>query len=550
MSRLTIDEVKNGQDWSALEQDLLDACREGRAAVSRNPGTVALSDPPTAEELVLTYRPKDQSDPDRRVRAGLIRYLLLGGCKKKGGARPNSNGVQLSGAWIDEVLDFEGCTTRLDLNLQHCLFCDRLIFEDAELGGLFLMGCRAEQGLDLHRLVTETSVLLTMGLEVTGLIDLIGSHIGGQLECDGGQFNGDGKTALDCDSAHVDGNVLLRHGFVAVGLVDFRNARIEGNLEIINAQLERDFILNSSKIVGSFFWRNIQGAVPVVNLTEARVRVLVDDMPSWDQVKKLSLSGFTYERIQSDMGITDRLRWLEGKHERKLPDEMQDNLRAQPWLGEGKGFDPQPYTQLARVLEDQGNRGGAARVRAVRERKLRLAEQVRAFGRVDGTGRAALASIPAMLRQVWDFFFRWMFGYGHQPAWALVWVAGIWAFAFLLYGAVYAAGQMAPNSDVILTSADWLAALDASKSGGGMPLQAWLDNPATKDYEAFSAGLYALDLFLPLDALGQEAAWAPSKDRGPLGWWGYWMRMPIQLAGWVITAVGAAVLTGLVGRKE
>jgi len=61
----------------------------------------------------------------------------------------------------------------------------------------------------------------------------------------------------------------------------------------------------------------------------------------------------------------------------------------------------------------------------LRERKLRLAERMRAFGPVDGTYRAVFGSIPAMLRQVWDFFFRWMFGYWHQPAWALVWAAGI-----------------------------------------------------------------------------------------------------------------------------
>lgn len=62
--------------------------------------------------------------------------------------------------------------------------------------------------------------------------------------------------------------------------------------------------------------------------------------------------------------------------------------------------------------------------------------------------------------------------------------------------------------------------------------------------------LYALDLFVPLDALGQENAWAPSKDRGWWGTIGYYARMPIQMSGWIITAKSAAVVTGLVGRKE
>ncbi|SHL64410.1 hypothetical protein SAMN05444414_12421 [Roseovarius marisflavi] len=448
------------------------------------------------------------------------------------------------------MLDFEGCTTRLNLALHHCFFRDGLVFRDAELGGLYLTGSRAEQRVDLHRLTTKTDVHLRGGFHATGLVNLGGARIGGQLSCSGGRFDGTGGTAINCNAARIRAGVFLKYGFHASRRVNFRGARIDGTFEVLVATLEGGIDLGSSQIKGRFFWQNIQGLVPVVDLTEAQVRVLVDDLPSWDKVTELHLSGFTYERIQSGMGIADRLEWLDGKRERKLPTEMHEKLRAQPWLATGSGFDPQPYTQLARVLEDQGNRGGAARVREVRESKLRVAEQSRAFGRVDGTFRAAFGSIPAMLRRLWDFMFRWMFGYGHQPARALVWVTGIWLLAFLLYSSVYAAGQMAPNSDVILTSADWLEIAKAYKAGDEMPMHAWLNTPAARDYETFSAGLYALDLFLPLDALGQEAAWAPSLERGALGVLGYWMRMPIQLAGWVITAVGAAVLTGLVGRKE
>jgi hypothetical protein len=140
----------------------------------------------------------------------------------------------------------------------------------------------------------------------------------------------------------------------------------------------------------------------------------------------------------------------------------------------------------------------------------------------------------------------------------------------------FLSGQMAPNSAVVLTSAEWLeavagacAAVDWKMEGWNalapvvdsaryigdgtcqQPLHRWLDSAgAAPDYETFNARLYALDLFVPLDALGQENSWAPSKDRGWWGWFGYAMRMPIQMAGWIITAVGSAVVTGLIGRKE
>jgi len=81
-------------------------------------------------------------------------------------------------------------------------------------------------------------------------------------------------------------------------------------------------------------------------------------------------------------------------------------------------------------------------------------------------------------------------------------------------------------------------------------LHLWNASNTATDYETFNRGLYALDLFVPLDALGQENAWALSKDRGNLGWWAYYLRWLVQMAGWVITAVAAAALTGVIGRKE
>ncbi|WP_084862375.1 hypothetical protein [Salibaculum halophilum] len=176
--------------------------------------------------------------------------------------------------------------------------------------------------------------------------------------------------------------------------------------------------------------------------------------------------------------------------------------------------------------------------------------------------------VAARLRIAGQFLFKGFFGYGHAPARALIWVAVILAVAWAVYGTAYAAGQMAPNSDVVLTSGAWWVAVaagcapvDWAAVGWSltapinvdctMPLHDWLATaPAADDYESFKGGLYALDLFVPLDALGQERAWAPSRDRGWLGWLGYALRMPIQMAGWLITAVGAAVLTGLVGRKD
>lgn len=144
------------------------------------------------------------------------------------------------------------------------------------------------------------------------------------------------------------------------------------------------------------------------------------------------------------------------------------------------------------------------------------------------------------------WFFRWMFGYGHRPGRALWWALGIVIATAFLFNTIYTHHQMAPASGVVLTSDAWIAAVEA----GDTPLDTWENSATSVDYPTFQPILYALDLFIPLDALGQESAWAPSPERGWLGKVGFWVAPGIQLLGWIMTAVAAAALTGIIGRKD
>jgi hypothetical protein len=57
-------------------------------------------------------------------------------------------------------------------------------------------------------------------------------------------------------------------------------------------------------------------------------------------------------------------------------------------------------------------------------------------------------------------------------------------------------------------------------------------------------------VFISLDALGQVKAWAPSASRGWWGELGHRLCWLLQMAGWVITGIGATVVTGLIGRRD
>ena len=403
----------------------------------------------------------------------------------------------------------------------------------------------------------------------------MGAQIGAQLACTRGRFDGGDGYALNGDALEVGADVFLRGGFHATGVVNLMRSQIKGNLQCLGGAFETAFDGEGMEVGAGFFWQDLAEVPKRVDLIDAHVGSLRDDVNSWAGVETLHLGGFRYDRILSEMSVRERLAWLGRKREALIEPAIGDEVKIEGfphplkrpplWLTgayEPK-FDPQPYIQLARVLRAQGAGDGAARVMARCERLLRRAMYHRAMAALDGSWAAAWNAFLAEMRRLVDWGFRVMFGYGYRPFYALFWMLGIWGFCFWLYGYAYQAGQMAPASDVVLTSDQWIGAVsegcplvtdagydDARAAGCRMPLRLWERTEPYRDYETFSRGLYALDLFVPLDALGQENAWAPSRDRGMWGFAGFYLRWVVQVMGWVITAVGAATLTGLIGRRE
>jgi hypothetical protein len=332
--RPDIQDIKGDSAWSALEADLLAECRLGRMALL--PGKVD--------------RPGDCRDPDRRVRAGLIRYLLLGGCDGAEGARPHPKGVQIKGGWIDGALDFAGCRSDVDLLLHDCLLTQRPDLRDAHLHALYLPGCHLPTGAELQRLTTDGPVHLRAGFRADAMVDLGGARIGGQLSCAGGEFLANGGYALDCDAARIGADVFLRDGFRAEGLVDFGRAEVTGNLQIQRARLTSGFKGEAMRVGHGFFWQQVTGERRRVDLTEARVGSLRDDWASWEGVGALILDGFVYERLEMSMPVARRLEWL-GKNWRPKIPGVVNGKGGEVW----RDFDPQPHVQLANILRAQGH---------------------------------------------------------------------------------------------------------------------------------------------------------------------------------------------------
>ncbi|WP_350314234.1 hypothetical protein [Planktomarina temperata] len=587
------------------EQRLIEACRNG-------------------DDTIFSMERPEKGSADNTIRAGLIRALLLG----TGDCTPPARGLWIEGAWITGKLDLQGEALPVPLVLLNCTLEEDVMLRDCTLPALHLTGTHLPK-LDAQRLQCNGPLHLRAGFQATGLVDLtgatidgqldcaggkflakglalncdtisvgaavflltgfeaqgevklVGAKIGGQLDCDRGKFlaaimalncNGisvgasvflrnefeahgkvnlvrakiDGQMAcnrgkflaegiaLHCDATIVGADVFLQDEFEARGRINLNRAEIAGNLVLSSATLTTGLDAQGMRVRAQFVWADIEGDGIEVDLIDAKVGTLVDSPGSWTSVKRLRLSSFRYDRIESKMDVQERLDWLT-KHDASV-----------------RPFTPQPYVQLANVLRRQGMISAVNTVMIKREDLQRDADMKQA---VQGNEWWGLFALVMLLRPFLSLPFKWMFGYGHQPSRVLFWIAVILGITICCAQQIHIHGQFAPTSSVVLTSQDWLDSFPTEPLHPDSPLwrtqmDAWAQTTSGRDYTSFSAFLYALDLFIPLDALGQEKNWAPSAERGWWGEWGHRLRWLVQMAGWVITAIGAAVVTGLIGRRD
>jgi len=128
----------------------------------------------------------------------------------------------------------EGAISLRGARIGASLECDGASLTNAtqDGGGIALAGDHA---------VIGGAVLLRNGFAAQGAVSLIGSRIGGNLECDGASLSNataDGSgVALAAENAVIGGGVLLRHGFVARGGVSLLGATIDSNVECCAASL-------------------------------------------------------------------------------------------------------------------------------------------------------------------------------------------------------------------------------------------------------------------------------------------------------------------------
>lgn len=294
------------------------------------------------------------------------------------------------------------------------------------------------------------------------------------------------------------------------------------------------------RVEHAFIWKKVEHISGGVSLNGAHVAELSDDPENWPDAKDLLLDGFTYDRIKCTVSTA--------------PARMD-------WLANGSVFDgefrPQPYSQYAKFLRDTGHDEDARKVLYIREkfRRASARDQLRKSGH-------SMAGPRNLWALFWDMLLRLVVGYGHYP------FRSVYALGLLILCAIAPAhfaweeGSFAPNAAPVLVSPGWVQFAQndphpaAVWSGDRLPagktditLTEWKAIAPGRDWETFNAVAYGFDVVIPIIDFGQTDAWAPSTTRHVVGYHLWWARWVLSVMGWIVTALGAAAITGLIRRE-
>jgi hypothetical protein len=175
---------------------------------------------------IAEKRPINRTD-ENCVRAGFIRFLALGGDDV---APVHEHGVRLMGAFVDGIVDLQGGMAA-GITFFQCYFESMLDFTDAVIKGSLIFSGSRLPGLRADRLDVSGSLLMRDGFSCNGEIRLLCAKIGGDWNCNGGEFVNINGPSLNSDGIIVSGIVSMAKFFQATGEVRLLGAEFGGTWE-------------------------------------------------------------------------------------------------------------------------------------------------------------------------------------------------------------------------------------------------------------------------------------------------------------------------------
>lgn len=513
----------------------------------------------------------------RTIRADILRFFVLGGAASDDGA---PMGLELKGAVITGNLNLNFAQAHGATRLENCRFKRRIFarqtrFELLNLSGSVFPGINA-QGASV------TGNVILKGCVSDAKVSFSGAQVGRQFLATGAQLNSEEDFALNLQGAIVNGPVFLHPvladaqdevetPFTAQGCVSFSRAQlgalyadkvrltatrdsdvlrapnmiVKGDLRLNGARIEGEVKLEGARIEGNLecekasfsnadgyafnaqrvrvdqvlVWKEVDHHEDIVSLSGAHVGELDDAPKDWPGKESFRMDGFTYDRIKGKVSTPpERRKWLED---------------GSYFKGE---FRPQPMTQYAKFLHETGHDAQARNVLMRRETLVREFE------------RKEFSGLRLFLRWITDKAQQFLVGYGHDPRRSLFWLLGLILITAVPAQLAWNEGSMAPNAGPVMVSQEWKDLAAKPRLHVPNPAEEWSNSVPGRDWETFNSVAYAMDVVIPIIDFGQTDAWAPSTSRQGAGKFLYWWRWVMTIAGWIVTALGAAAITGIIRR--
>ena len=217
----------------------------------------------------------ESGDGANVVRGEVIRFFAYGGDEENLVLGP---AIHLQGAWIcgeTPPLDLTHADIRYVLRFFDCHFVGRVGMIGLKCPALYMSGSRLAKGFQAAELRTDGPVYLRDGFVANEKVDLSRAHIGGDLSCAGGKFNGQDEQALMANLATVKGAMFMHNGFSAEGEVRLVGARIAGDFDCMGGRFNNlgDKALSADEMAvgGTVFLNNGFSAEGHVNLLRTRI---------------------------------------------------------------------------------------------------------------------------------------------------------------------------------------------------------------------------------------------------------------------------------------
>jgi hypothetical protein len=298
------------------------------------------------------------------------------------GAKAEFNEVVLMNTQVGGALHLSGSVSRL-VHMSGLQVGEDLLMDDAKSDLVLLSGARV--GGRLHLTASKVKTLAIIGLQVGQDLDMgdkaefdnvavIDSHVGGALNVQNARVAGE----FGCRGSEIEKQVSMT-GAKFDGRIDCETAKIKGDLDLDRAQFTKNVDLSGAQIGGALRLGSTQWSEgTTLVLRNAKVGIIPPLADAWGP--KLDLDGFTYQSAAA-----------------------ADQFHG--WFARLDRYAPQPYEQLAAVVQHQGDNTLATTIRfAGRERERREARG---------------------LTWAWLTALKWTIGYGYHPELSVLWALGL-----------------------------------------------------------------------------------------------------------------------------